>query len=212
VVAGDWFRSPAWEEAARADFEARLGRAQPHNRQQYIRIKGLALRSAGHTDAARKLLERAADQPEPYGALHQSVAAWETLADMAVERGDRATAEQLYRRILTLPNQSGSTGTIEISLASLLLDTGRTHDRDEASALLDAWAKRDEMKFDRDLFQWHLVLIRLAEAAGDRETVQRAPKTALILAERGPQLPRHPDVGLVHGDKATLKRLHKLAK
>lgn len=211
-MADEWFRRPAWDEAARADFEARLARAKPHNRQQYLRIKGLALRSAGHTAAARELLERAADCAEPEGFLHQTVAAWETLADMAVERGDRAAAEPLYRRILALPNQSGSTGTIEISLADLLLNTGRAQDRDEASALLDAWIKRDKLKFDHVLFRWHLVLIRLAEAVGDRETVLRAAKTALTLAERGPQLPHHPNVGLVNADKATLKRLVKLAK
>ncbi len=39
-----------WDEAARADFEARLARARPHNRQQYLRIKGLSLRAAGHAD------------------------------------------------------------------------------------------------------------------------------------------------------------------
>ena len=208
----EWFRRPAWDDAARADFEARLARARPHNRQQYLRIKGLSLRAAGQLAGAHELLERAADYPEPDGYLHQTVSAWETLADIAAERGDRATAEEIYRRILALPSQSGSSGTIEISLADLLLDTGRQQDRDEALALLNDWLKRDQLKFDHVLFRWHLVLIRLAEAAGDRETVQRAANTALTLAERGPQLPRHPDVGLVHANKATLKRLRKLAR
>jgi tetratricopeptide (TPR) repeat protein len=212
VAEEEWFRSSAWGEAARDDFEMRLARARPHNRQQYIRIKGLALRSAGHTEAARELLERAADYPPPDSYLHQTVAAWETLADMAVQRGDRSTAEQLYRRILALPNQSGSSGTVEIALAELLLDTSRPSDRDEASALLNAWMDRGGMKFDHVLFRWHLVLIRLAQAIDDRETVQRAARTALNLAERGPQLPHHPDVGLVKPEEATLKRLRKLAK
>jgi hypothetical protein len=131
---------------------------------------------------------------------------------MAVDRGDPATAEQIYRRILALPNQSGSTGSVEISLANLLLDTSRGPDRDEASALLDAWMNRDQLKFDHVLFRWHLTLIRLAEAIGDEETVRRAANTAITLAERGPQLPRHPGVGLVHADMATLERLRELAE
>ncbi|MGO8956786.1 MAG: hypothetical protein ACLQFR_05360 [Streptosporangiaceae bacterium] len=43
-MTGEWFRSPAWDESARADFEVRLSRARPHNRQQYLLIKALALR------------------------------------------------------------------------------------------------------------------------------------------------------------------------
>jgi hypothetical protein len=35
-VADEWFRSPAWDKPARADFEARLARARPHNRQQCV--------------------------------------------------------------------------------------------------------------------------------------------------------------------------------
>lgn len=210
-MADDWFRSSAWDEAARADFEARLARARPHNRQQYLRIKGVSLRHADKADAAVELLQRAADYPEPDGYLHQTVAAWEGLADIAAERGDLITAEGLYRRILALPNQSGSTGTIEISLADVLLNNGRPEDRDEASALLAEWMSRKQMKFDHALFRWHMVLIRLAGAVGDRETVCRAARTALTLAERGPQLSHHPNVGLVGADKTTLERLRELA-
>lgn len=208
----EWFRSTAWDDVARADFEARLARSRPYNRQQYLRIKGVSLRCAGKTDAARALLQRAADYPQPPGYLHEAVAAWEMLADIAAERGDRAPAEQIYRRILAMPNQSGTSGTVEISLADLLLDTGNAEDRAEANALLNAWIERDGMKFDHVLFRWHLVLIRLAEAVGDDPTAQRAANAALTLAERSPQLPRHPDVGLVHADEATIKRLRKLAR
>ena len=206
----DWFRSPDWNEPARTAFEARLARARPRNRQQYLRIKGLALRAAGHTAAARELLERAADHPD--GHFFMTVSAWESLADMAVERGDRATAEQLYRRIvIEQPSGSGTTGGIEISLAELLLDKGDPDARDEALALLDSWMGRPRMKFDNQLFRWHLNLIRIAEAAGDRDAVRRAANSALTLAGRGPQLSRHPDVGLVRADEAILERLRALA-
>ena len=122
-VAGEWFRSPAWDDAACAGFEARLARARPHNRQQYLRVKAVSLRAAGNNHGARELLERAADYPG--GHLHETVFAWEMLADIAVEHGDRATAGQLYRRILAKqPTLSCTTGSVEMSLAEILLDTG----------------------------------------------------------------------------------------
>jgi hypothetical protein len=79
-VAEDWFRSPVWDDAPRSGFEARLARARPHNRQRCLRIKGVRLRAAGNNDGGRGLLERAADQPDGY--LHETVSAWETLADI----------------------------------------------------------------------------------------------------------------------------------
>jgi hypothetical protein len=211
TVADEWFRSPEWDDAARADFETRLARARPHNRQQYLRIKGLTLRAADHTDGACELLERAARFAD--GSVSQAVSARETLADMAVDRGDRETAEQLYRRILAeQPSLSGTTGAVEMSLAEILLDTGRPDALDEAHALLRSWIERDGMKFDHVLFRWHLDFIRAAQAIGDQETViRRAANVALELATRGPRLPRHPDVGHVQTDNATLQRLRELA-
>ena len=211
MVANDWYRSPEWDEVARADFETRLARVRPHNRQQYLRIKGLSLRAAGHADAARELLERAAGCAD--GHLFQTVSTWETLADMAAVRGDRESAEQLYRRILAeQPSLSGTSGSVELSLAEILLDTGRPDALDEVFALLRAWIERAGMKFNSQLFRWHLAVIRAAQAIGDRETVKRAASEALEVATRGPQLRRHPDVGLVQADSAALQRLRKLAR
>ncbi len=120
---------------------------------------------------------------------------------------------QLYRRVLEeQPNGSGTTGTVEISLAELLLDSGRPTARDDASALLGSWIDREQPVFDSRLFGWHLSFIRVASATGDRETVRRAATTALTLVDRGPRLPRHPDVGLVETDQATLERLRELAR
>jgi hypothetical protein len=46
----------------------------------------------------------------------------------------------------------------------------------------------------------------------EKETVQRAARVALELADRDPVFPRHKDVGIVHADKAILRRLKRLAK
>jgi predicted Zn-dependent protease len=160
---------------------------------------------------ALELLERAATSADGY--FSQTVEAWETLADMAAERGDRQAAEQLYRRILReRPSLSGTSGSIEMSLAEILLDYGRTEFLDEAMALLNSWIERKLLKFDGQLFRWHLDLIRVAEATGDEETMRRAASVALDLASRGPRLPRHPDVGLVQTDEATLRRWKNIAR
>jgi hypothetical protein len=70
-------------------------------------------------------------------------------------------------------------------LAELLLDKGGDG-RDEALTLLDSWLVRSGLKFDGQMFRWHLAVIKVAEQTGDRETVRRAAHTALELASRGP--------------------------
>lgn len=210
-MADEWFRSPAWDEAARAGFEARLARSRPYNRQQYLRVKAVSLRDGRNHAAAWELFQRVVNEPD--GDLLEVVFARENLGDLAAERGDYNTAMEFYRRVLTEePTLSGTTGDVEISLAELLLDSSLPADRDEARRLLDSWVARDILKFNSSLFRWHMALIRLAAMTGDRETVRSAAKTALELAQRGPQLSRHKDVGLVETDGATLTRLRKLAE
>ena len=65
--------------------------------------------------------------------------------------------------------------------------------------------------FNNDLFRWNVAAARVAVSLGDVETRQRAARSALDLASSGPQLPRHPTVGLVSCDKKTLKWLGRLA-
>lgn len=81
-----------------------------------------------------------------------------------------------------------------------------------AQADFEARLERGTSQFPNVLFRWHLVLIDVAQATGEKETVQRAARTALDLASRGPVFSRHKDVGVVHADAKTLRRLRKLAK
>lgn len=206
----EWFRQPGWDAADREDFERRLARSRPYNQQQYMRIKALALQEAGETRGSQELLQRILDYPDGYA--HETAFALERLGDIASAQGDRDRAKGYYRRVLAdHPSLSGTTGSVEISLAEVVLDEGSAG-RAEALELLNAWIARPELKFNSQLFRWHLALIEAAEQRGDRDTVRRAAATALELASRGPQLPRHKDVGLVHTDKRTLRRLRKLAK
>jgi hypothetical protein len=210
LVPADWFRSPLWTDEARADFETRLARARAGNRPQYLRIKAIALREVGLIEPARELLMRVAEQPDVHGfevALVQ-----ELLGDLAVLRREPDQAEPFYRWVLTeWPTLNGTSGDVEISLAELLIRRDRDPERSEAQALLSSWMARDGLKFDSSLFRWHLALIALAEQPDDRETIQRAARTALTLASRGRQFPKHGDIGLVRTDDGTLSRLEQLA-
>jgi hypothetical protein len=110
ALADEWFCSPAWDEAARADFEARLGRARPGNRQQYLRITGVSLRAAGNLDAARALLKRAAECPDAH--LFMTVAAWETLGGhgrRSRRAGDRRTARPAHPHRAAQTDRASST-------------------------------------------------------------------------------------------------------
>jgi len=209
-VADDWFRSPDWSPAAQADFEARLRRAHAGNRSQYTRIKGIALRESGQIDAARDLWSRILDNE--LGHEFEQATTIELLADSYVGQ-DPTTAERYYRRLLTEhPTLNGTTATAEISLAELLIEKADSASMNEALALLNSFLERNTAQFPNVLFRWHLALIRIAQATGEKETVRRAAKTALDLAGRGPVFSRHKTVGVVHADAVTLKRLRKLAK
>jgi len=206
----DWFRSREWSEESQQDFEARLARARAHNRPQYMRIKGLALAEAGKVEVARGLWRRVLEDGS--GCDFERASALEHLGD-SYASSDPKTAEAFYRQLLAEhPGMNGTTHTVEISLAELLLDRKDTASVDEAVVFLRAWAEKRDSPFPHTTFRWHLALIRAAELVGDVETVRKSARTALELAEMGPVFPRHGDVGVVRADRKTLKRLRMLAR
>lgn len=85
----DWFRSTAWDEQARTEFEAKLARSAAHNRPQYLRIKAIALDGAGLTDDALTLLERVTDD---YPDSLDCVSAFELQGDILRRSGGPATS------------------------------------------------------------------------------------------------------------------------
>lgn len=209
-MADDWFRSPDWSPDAQADFEARLQRSRDWNHAQYLRIKGLALAEAGLTQAARDLWHRLLDQD--LGHDFEQAGTLEHLGDSYRET-EPEQAMRYYRRLLNEHSTlNGTTATVEIALAELEMAKGRWADTDEALSLLHSFLERGTSQFPDVLFRWHLVLIEVAQATGEKETVQRAASTALDLAGRGPVFYRHTTVGVVHADAPTLKRLRTLAK
>ena len=176
-----------------------------------MRIKGLALAEAGEKRGARELWERVLQTTEEL-ASPQQASALEHLGD-SYARDDAAVAETYYRRLLAEhPTLNGTSHTVEISVAELLIDKGDRHSMEQALALLNSFLERGVSQFPSVLFRWHLALIRIARATGEKETVQRSARAALDLASRGPVFPRHKEVGVVRADRRTMRRLRKLAK
>lgn len=209
-MADDWFRSPDWSPAAQAEFEARLKRSRDWNHAQYIRIKGLALREAGLLQPARDLWERILEQG--LGHDFEKAGTLEHLGDSYRDTNPERAA-LYYRRLLgEHPTLNGTTATAEVALAELEMAKGRRADTEEALTLLNAFLERGTSQFPNVLFRWHLVLIDIAQATGEKETMQRAARTAMDLAARDPVFPRHEDVGVVHTDSRIMRRLRKLAK
>ncbi|MBT2568098.1 hypothetical protein J7I84_16655 [Arthrobacter sp. ISL-85] len=207
----EWFRSPGWAEADRADFERRLARSRGSRRAQYLRIKGLALSDAGELDGARSLWLRVLGDDGEFSKL-EGFAALEHLGDSFVE-ADPVLAEGYYRRLLAdNPQMKSTTSTQQIKLAELLIRRGDEQDLEEAAELLIRWSKVARVPFPDAHFRWNLAVIDLAEATGDRETAEEAARRALALADRGPVFPRHKTVGIVHAEHQTIRRLKRLAK
>lgn len=206
----EWYRGPDWDEAAQEAFELRLRRARADSRQQYLRIKAVYLLEAGKEDEAVALLHRSIGLGT---FLLDTVHSWEMLGDVAARHGRTDEAIGYYERILReQPSLSGTSGSVEISLARVLVATRERSNLELALTYLDSWMKRDGLKFNDVMFRCLLVLIEASDALGDHETVVRSARVALELASRGPQLPRHRSVGIVRTDELTLQRLKRLAE
>jgi tetratricopeptide (TPR) repeat protein len=209
-MSDEWYRAGDWSEQTAALFEARLARARPESRPQYLRIQGLTLSESGHLDVARELLERVL---RDYGDDLEAAGACEVLGLMALQRGDLEQAQHWFRHLLTRwPDQNGTTGTGEVLLADVLTRSEGAGQDEEALALLEQFLDRESgIRWSSVMFQWHLIRLRVAERQGDADTAAAHAADALELAAAGPQIPNHRDVGLVHADQVTLVRLRRIA-
>lgn len=207
-MASEWYRSTAWDPQAQRDFEERLRRARSTSRAQYLYIKGASLAGQGNLTAAAQLWRRVLDD---YPSSMQAWTVRECLGDAARQEGRLDEAEHWYRELIDVnPTLNATTHMVEVSLAEILIATNEDPKRDEGMELLQSAIDRGGL-LNNQLFRWHLALIEAASQLGDTETVQRAARTALTLADRPPNFARHPTVGKVNVDEKTLQRLRGLA-
>ena len=201
----DWFRSPAWDDDSRADFESRLSRAREYNRPQYIKIKALAVGEAGHAAAADALLRRVLDEyPQSLDAAYCA----EILGDRAMNAGDSTAAEAHYRHALTLrPDMNATTGEVHIGLAEALSAQGR---HDDALLALD-YVPAARLTLNHAICRWNAALSEAALGVGERQVAADAAARALDLLDAPDQFTRHKGVGRARLTDAQVKRLRVIA-
>jgi hypothetical protein len=209
----DWYRSAAWDAEAQQHLEAKLARARRESRPQYLRLKALALLA---TDDERRrqagvaLLERVlADFPDD---RVQAAGAHVALGRYFEEAGDAARGARHLRAALRLQEGTNVRWGAELLLAELIVRHGLEADDAEADELLDRVLAAGPI-FRSEQFRYAVARMRLAHRRGRPDEAAAYACGALHLFEHNePASPRHPTVGLIRADDATLDELHEIAR
>jgi hypothetical protein len=98
----------------------------------------------------------------------------------------------------------------DLRLARLIIRSGWRESYEQADALLDH-AERAGLTMRSDAWEWCVSRARLAAARGDGDAASYAARALELLAQDGPQFPRHPDVGIIQADDATADEMRALA-
>lgn len=210
---GDWYRTPDWDEPARAAFEERLRRARPDNRSQYLRIKALALietRDPIRRAAGEELLLRLIGE---YPDAFDVPVAHEILAETYLEDGRLADAEARYRAAIDAQAvRPGVRSYAALSLAELLIAKGDPASLTEARDLLERSA--DDLAaspLPPVRVRQELALARLAWRRGDLAEARTSATRALQIAAEPPN-PRWGSLGAVSISEKTMAELRRMAR
>jgi hypothetical protein len=213
-----WFRSADWTPEARELFENKLRRVRrPSNRSQYLRIKALSLIESADpniVDAGIMLLHRFLEE---YPDAFDTPLVFKHLGDAYAKKGGTARAEQYYRQAVGAEEADGAmvrTGA-PLDLAELLVASNDIEKNREAEDMLDRLEANplQAIVLKADGFRFFLARARLAAKMGARRDASWYATQALKLAlDRAPQFPRHPGVGDIDADPATLNELSELAE
>jgi hypothetical protein len=200
---------PKSDPEAMAEFERRLAKARPTSRAQYLRVKAATLlerRTPGATSVAIGLLTRVVTE---YDDRLDVPSSHELLGEAYRRVGDLGAAEHHLRACIDTryENRSGTTGVTELSLAEALLDQGRTA---EAGDLLALEGLPRALRWNAQIFRFVVACARYEAMTGGDPTPW-AKRALDLAADRTPQLPRHPDIGLIETDEATLDEMRRFA-
>jgi hypothetical protein len=200
---------PKSDPEAMAEFERRLAKARPTSRAQYLRVKAATLlerRTPVATSVAIGLLTRVVTE---YDNRLEVPFSHELLGQAYRRVGDLEAAERHFRACIDTryENKSGTTHVTELSLAEVLLDQGRTT---EAGDLLALEELPRELGWNSQIFRFVVACARYEAMIGGDPTPW-AKRALDLAADRTPQLSRHPEVGLVETDDATLDEMRRLA-
>jgi tetratricopeptide (TPR) repeat protein len=188
----DWFRNQSWNRAIEADFFARLGRAMPGNRAQYLRIQACTL-SEEHPVVALRLLE----QYFSFGDRFDLAQAYVDQATAFLSLGEYERAVEAYESALAAEARRPNVLTGAIFVLPLLIarrkDTARYS---RALALLQQGASR--LTWPLDHFHWHaahaLIDFELGKFIEARERARAALEAA---SQQHSGFRYHSNLGLV---------------
>ena len=209
----EWYRTPDYDQTAKAEFARRYNRARRPGRVQYKVIKALRLMETGEPGAnrwAEELLTEVIVDDDAY--RHDKGGAFESLAGLHRRSGQWRFAVQALEQCISItsPSMSGTSGLPDLTLAETLLDN------DPGSLptvvdLLNSPSLTSRIKFNSDLFRYYVVTARTSQRLG--QDPRPPARRALDLLENDqPQLPRHPTVGRIHASEQTVRELRELTR
>lgn len=203
----DWFRKTTWGGSHTEDFEARLARSAKHNRPQYLKIKAIALDTAGQSDAANALLQRViVEYPDSFDCAH----AYELRGDVFRRGGDLIKAEDSYRMALEhRPDLNATSGIVPLSLAEVLFERHGSAAAAEVRNLLAYPAM--QIVFNVHQVRALTLSARLADSMGDTDLRRSEAARALEAAAAPSQFSRHPGIGVANLTATDLEELQRLA-
>lgn len=210
-MATEWFRRSSWTPADQAEFNAKLVRARPHKRSQYLRIQALHLAEAGCNHEALTLLDRViAEYPDPL----QLTQAHQQRGDCLLALGSPDAALDAYWAAIEVqrafPNVRTS-APLDYAFTVARLERRELFGR--ALSVLDELAGEDGgIVFQIEQFLESTARALIADAQAQPEASGWAKRALEAAAATHSGIARHPSVGLVaHVASPVLERLHRVA-
>jgi len=209
----DWYRSAAWDESDREDFEARLARARS-GRSQYLFLKGAVLSATDDLklrDAGRGLMTRSLE--DLLDDMVTVIRVHHAIAGAYAKDGMYAEASQHYEAALKIEDDGLPVITrSDLELAELIVAAGWKGRYVEAQSWLDHfWKSNDPFPVTR--FRALLTEARIANRLGEVDTARQNAESALaLLTKNRSPFSHHPDIGLIKTDEATFRELEHLAR
>ena len=104
---------------------------------------------------------------------------------------------------ITSPSMSGTSGLPDLTLAETLLDNA-PGSLPAVVDLLNSPSLPSRIKFNSDLFRYHLATARACQRLG-QDPAPPARRALDLLKSDQPQLPRHPTVGRIQASEQTIR-------
>jgi tetratricopeptide (TPR) repeat protein len=209
----DWYRRTEWSANTEADFFARLSRARPEMRAQYLRIQAVHLHQAGGAARLRKALELLERMLRDYPQRSEIAAAHFSRAECLSVLGQIDEALQALRSALAAERDAPNWRTrAYLSLGMLAIRHRRADLYDEVLVALDDFGGRE--LFPREQYEAAAIRAIVLDARGAHEGAVAFAKQALDAAARTDTgLRYHPSVGLVRDpDPRIHDELKRLAR